>query len=299
MRPPLTLKWRKGKDTPIKMSTSVQSVVIGDSVYVSGGDTSSDCDGCTVLKLDFQQEEWTRLPLYFSKWFALTSLNDQPVLVGGVDAVKSWKRNGEVAVLDHVSGRWTHPYPPMNIARHSSTAVCYNNHIIVVGGDDGHSISSAEVLDVIARKWHIAESLPIPWISLKSTWIENTLYLMGGWSHTTGPTKAVQKIDLNKLIKNTVSEKAIPNLWQAIPDAPLKYSAPLSVGSSLLAFGGRDDFDNPSSSIHLYQSETCKWIKVGDLPSARYNCTCSILSNEEVFIAAGMPRNAVDFVLFK
>ena len=31
---------------------------------------------------------------------------------------------------------WTQPYPPMKIARHSSTAVSFNNHIIVAGGRD-------------------------------------------------------------------------------------------------------------------------------------------------------------------
>ena len=37
LRPPLSLKWRRGKDMPIKMSGPVQSVVIGDFVFVGGG----------------------------------------------------------------------------------------------------------------------------------------------------------------------------------------------------------------------------------------------------------------------
>ncbi|XP_064407483.1 cyclin-dependent kinase-like 2 isoform X4 [Halichondria panicea] len=44
LRPPLTLKWRRGKDMPIKMGTSVQSVVIGDTVYVGGGFAVNDRD---------------------------------------------------------------------------------------------------------------------------------------------------------------------------------------------------------------------------------------------------------------
>ncbi|XP_064389574.1 probable serine/threonine-protein kinase DDB_G0271538 isoform X4 [Halichondria panicea] len=40
LRPPLTLKWRRGKDMPIEMTTSVQSIVIGDTVHV--GDNERD-----------------------------------------------------------------------------------------------------------------------------------------------------------------------------------------------------------------------------------------------------------------
>ena len=43
----LTLKWRRGKDMPIKMGSSVQSVVIGDLVYVGGGEADIDHDMCS------------------------------------------------------------------------------------------------------------------------------------------------------------------------------------------------------------------------------------------------------------
>ena len=53
LRPPLTLKWRRGiKDMPITMGYSVQSVVIGDTVYVGGGFADNDCDMCIVMKLE-------------------------------------------------------------------------------------------------------------------------------------------------------------------------------------------------------------------------------------------------------
>ena len=56
LRSPLSLKWRGGKDMPIKMGTPVQSVAIGHFVYVGGGDTDNDDNSCTVIKLDLQQD---------------------------------------------------------------------------------------------------------------------------------------------------------------------------------------------------------------------------------------------------
>ncbi len=282
---------------PIKMGDGVQSVVIGDTVYVGGGLANSDPDSCTVMKLE--QDKWTKLPDYTAYWFAMTSHENQLILVGGRDP-NNYERINQLAVFE--SGEWTHPYPPMNIARDSSTAVSFNNHIIVAGGHDDKGLtSSVEVLDVASRRWYIAQSLPNKRVALQSTLIENILYLMGGYGHSWKPTKIVHHVDLNELIAKACSNLDTPTLWQTIEDTPLVYSAPLSIRRSLLAVGGRDDRFNLSSSIHLYQPDTRRWMKVGDLPTARYNCTCSVLPSGEVIIAGGWDRlrytNTVDFLL--
>ena len=138
-----------------------------------------------------------------------------------------------------------------------------------------------------SRRWYIAQSLPNPRSELKSTLIGNTLYLMGGLDHDGYTTKAVHYVDLNELIAKAPSNLDTPTLWQTLQEVPLARSAPLSIGRSLLAVGGEDDGNNPSSSIHLYQPDTRRWVKVGDLPTARYNCTCSILPSGEVVVAGG------------
>ena len=280
---------------PIKMTT-VQSVVIGESVYVGGGKAENDHDGIVVMKFDLQREEWTKLPQYSTRFFAMTSLANCLVLVGGYDPV-SKKETNMIGVS--TSGKWANPYPPMNTARVASTAFCFNNYIIVAGGwDDQGYTSSVEVLDVVSKRWYIAESLPNPRSEAKSTLIGHTLYLMGGYDHTDSQTKVVHKVDLNELITKAVSEQATPTLWQVIEDAPLKFSAPLNVGGSLLAVFGIDDRDFPSSSIHLYQPDIRRWVKVGDLPTARYCCTCSVLPSGEVIVAGGWTGTYISTVDF-
>ena len=273
---------------PIKMGYTVQSVIISDAVYVGGGSAGDDCNVCTVMKLE--QDQWTKLPEYTAKWFGMTSLANRLVLVGGRDPRNNTPSN-QLSVLE--SGEWTHPYPPMNIARQSSTAVSFNNHIIVAGGRDGDGrISSVEVLDVASRRWYIAQSLPNSRSELKSTLIGNTLYLMGGYDHT-GPTKTVHHVDFNELIAKALSNSDTPTLWQTLEEVPLELSAPLSIGRSLLAVGGANDRVNPSSSIHLYHPDTRRWLKVGDLPTARYCCTCSVLPSGEVIVAGGQILNKI------
>ena len=283
---------------PIKMSGPVQSVVIGDTVYVGGGDAYNDSsDGCTVMKLE--QDQWTKLvlPEYPVIYFAMTSLANRLLLVGGCDN-NNYKQTNQLSIFE--SGEWTHPYPPMNIARSSSTAVSFNNRIIVAGGDDDKErTSSVEVLDVASRRWYIAQSLPNPRSELKSTLIGNTLYLMGGWDHTPRATKTVHHVDLNELVAKALSNLDTPTLWQTLQEVPFKYSSPLSIERSLLAVGGRDDAGiNASSSIDLYQPDTRRWIKVGYLPTARSHCTCSVLPSGEVIVAGGRKLNYVNIVEF-
>ena len=298
LRPPLTLKWRKGKDMPVEMGIIVKSVVIGNNVYVGGGYAGKSHDDCTVMKLDLQKDEWTQLPQYCSRGFAMTSHMNQLVLVGGYD-LRMLQRTNQIGV--YVNGKWTNPYQPMNIARSHSTAVCFKNSIIIAGGwnDKGH-ISSVEVLDITSRRWHMAESLPSPQINIKSTLIASTLYLMGGLDYN-GYTRVVHKVDLNELIAKAISQKATSTLWQDIESSPLYLSAPLSVRGSLLAVGGRVDRYNSSSSINLYQPDINQWVEVGNLPTVRYGCTCSVLPSGEIIVAGGHDQselayiNAVDF----
>ncbi len=216
---------------PIKMGYTVQSAVIGETVYVGGGSAGSDNDMCTVMKLE--QDRWTKLPEYTAKWFGMTSVANRLVLVGGrVRDTKNNTPSDQLAVFD--SGEWTHSYPPMKIARQSSTAVSFNNHIIVAGGrDDKGRTSSVEVLDVASRRWYIAQSLPNRRSELKSTLMGNTLYLMGGWNLTKTATKTVHHVDLNELIAKALSNLDTPTLWQTLQEVPLGLLAPLRIGRSL------------------------------------------------------------------
>ena len=288
---------------PIKMGSTVQTVVIGYSVYIGGGNADLNKDRCTVMKLDLQRNEWAKLPQYSTRGFAMTSHSNQLVLVGGINQLTR-KFSDQIAVFE--TGKWTHPYPLMNTARGYSTATSFNNFIIVVGGSSHQNsrCDSVEVLDVRSGRWYLAEPLPRPRTELRSTRIGNTLYIMGGLIQP-GSDTMVHEVDINELVAKAVSKQATPTtLWQTIKDIPLKDSTPLCVGGSLLAVGGDENsVSKPNSSIYLYKPDTMarRWVKVGDLPTARFNCSCSVLPSREVIIAGGQTGsggwiNTVSFV---
>ena len=277
---------------PFEMGTTVQSVVLGNKVYIGGGTAHSDRDACTVMVYDIQRDTYSTLPQYNVGYFAMTAFNDQLVLAGGMD-LASGNPTNQIAVLQ--SDKWTRPYPPMTIARYRSTAVSFNNHIIVAGGiDDQHRrISSVEVLDVTSNRWCKADPLPLGRALMKSVVVGDMCYIMGGLDHINNRTKVVHRVNLRELTEKAVSmatSQVTPkpiSLWQTEDDTPLFQSAPLVLKQSMLAVGGLDDRLDASTSIHLYQSGTRRWVKVGDLPTARSHCICSVLPNGQVLIAGG------------
>ena len=308
LRPPLNLKWRRGKDMPIKMGSTVQSVVIGYSVYVGGGNADSVEDRHTVMKLDLQQDVWQKLPQSKTRSFAMISHANQLVLVGGDDQLTQTVSK-QIAVFE--SGKWTHPDPPMNIARVCATALSFNDFIIVTGGRtqlkskyyDLSSSDSVEVLDVRSGRWYIAEPICSKQAEMRSTQVGDIFYIIGGQIQQ-GSNKEVYKVNLNELITKAVSKQATPTLWQTIQNIPLRNSTPLHVGRCLLAVGGNagDLLDKPRSSIYLYNPDTRRWVIVGDMPTPRFNCSCSVLPSGEVIIAGGQTGSGewiniiVDFV---
>lgn len=78
-----------------------------------------------------------------------------------------------------------------------------------------------------------------------------------------------------------------PQIWREISGLQIKRSSPLSIGGSLFAVGGEGEDHNAVTAIHLYRPVTGDWVKVGDLPTPRYDCTCVMIKDKEMIVAGG------------
>ena len=101
---------------PFWMSYCVQSVVVQGKVYVGGGDDGyGSSNNYIIMEYDLWLGEWDTLPPYAARDFAMTTINDQLLLVGG-----HWAHCGlskELSVWEMDKKEWTHPYPDMPTAR--------------------------------------------------------------------------------------------------------------------------------------------------------------------------------------
>ena len=287
----LRLKWKQGKDMPFSTS-SPQAIVIGDNVYVGGGWTGQKTmdKGKTVMVYSLDTELWSTLPPYKSYFFGMAMVNNQLVLVGG--PAGSYTTN-MLGVWDEVSKTWTYPFPKMPTSRHSPSVISYQKWLIVAGGNYGFKFSNkVELLDTLSGQWYEGPPLPSGCSEMSSAINGNMWYLSGRFS-SQGVDKQVFSMSLDELISQAIlhttggaTSCSTPSPWQTLTDSPLAHSNALVVNGALLAVGG-----SRSSAIHHYQPSSKSWVKVGDLPTRRWMCACTVLPNGEIFVAGGLGEN--------
>lgn len=292
---PIQLKWDKKPGMPFEMSEGIQSIFTNGKVYVGGGRGLADHTDSTVMEFDTATQEWDTLPPYSAIWFAMVGINDQLVLVGGYEEQSG--REGQTSKKLGVWNKssWIYPYPLMSTARCGCSAVVDNHWLAIAGGSDSDlNQSFVEVLNTNTRQWHTTVTIPIPWTDMKSAIVDNTCYFIGGYNlKTESPVVKNYCIPMQALFHFNSSETDMDSskidMWKEIP-VEKDHSSPLAINDCLIAFGGFDFVTNCAvSSIYLYQPDhdPPRWVIFGDLPSSRYHCTSTKITNREIFVAGG------------
>ena len=287
---PLKLSWRRGPNMSFGMRGYVQSVVVEGIVYVGGGNAGLGSDNnYIVMTYDISTGKWDTLPPYRARHFAMTAINNQLVLMGGME-----QDNNMIKVLgvwDASKMQWTHPYPEMHTAHSSCSAVVYKEWLVVAGGwtAPGARLSSVEVMNTNSKQWYAGPPTPKPWSYMRTAAVGDTCYFMGGLISDYS-TDNVYTVSLFALTSGLTSKEPRNNkspMWSEISGLQLTDSTPLSISGSLIAVGGRNKDCKAVTAIHLYQPGTGKWVKVGDLPTPRQDCICAQITNKEMLVAGG------------
>ena len=276
-------------------------VVLKGKVYIGGGYAMKDVEKKTVIVYNPLEDSYSTLLPYTLNvmYFSMAVVNNQLVLVGGQD-LKDYKKTNKLGVWSEPSRQWTHPLPPMTIACDRPTVVTHKDRwLIVIGGSCGGCIGSqlsrVQILDIFSKQWH--HSTPMPEMlmcshSLTAT-IGSTCYLVGGYLCTLSALKRVLSVSLDKLVSQADISKSVsatnlptPSLWQNLPDTPLEHSTPLALDGTLLAIGGALKLgDKPKNTIYAYHPESEEWVKIGEMPVGRAQCSCIVLPSGEIMVA--------------
>ena len=258
------------------------SVVLEKNLYVGGGEAVDRNNSYTVLVYNIEADNWSRLPKYQYKWFAVTVIKKCLTLVGGCDP--SNKPTNQLAVFNATSQEWTSPYPPMPTPRDSPAVVMYDIWLLVAGGCGGaHELATVELFNTSTKQWLSSSPLPMPCGWMTSTILKDSCYFVTD-------SKQVLRVSLPDIVSQTISQSTTtksPALWYLLPGSPLTCSAAITLHGSLLTVGGRYDNDTSSTAIYLYQPESKEWTKVGELPNARRYCSCVLIPSGEMLVAGG------------
>ena len=265
------------------MSGPIQSVLVQGTLYVGGGYTDDDNSEYIVMAYDISAGKWATLPPYSLRWFAMTAINNRLVLVGG----KWCDYSTLLGVWSDDSKKWTHPYPSMTTKRRLCSAVVYKQYLVVAGGIGPTGLlSSVEIMNTDTKRWYAGSQTPITWSNMKTAILGDTCYLMGGLIGGSRNTNKVYSVSLPALVSqlNSGSSAKDTQPWKELPPLPVAYAAPVSTSGTLLAVGGEGEV---GKAVHLYQPDAEQWVKVADMPTARYSCTCTMITDKELLVAGG------------
>ncbi|CAI8033275.1 hypothetical protein GBAR_LOCUS18765, partial [Geodia barretti] len=185
----LPLKWKT--TTEMLMGPMIaQAVVIGEKVYIGGGNMSvkkvrGSGEGmvggstdreekvrahCSILEYSMTGEgpQWRTIvaPTVF---FAMAAVDNQLIVAGGADPdTKSVSDQVSILGSDDNTIIWAQPFPAMPTARYAPSAIGYKRWLAVVRGsvtpDHENPLDVVEELDTSSKQWYKASPLPSPTI---------------------------------------------------------------------------------------------------------------------------------------
>ena len=268
----MALNWRDGGEAPFEMIRGA-AVVDGSMVYFLHRFGY-------IYSYDSCSKKWRELPPCPHDLCSLAIVNGQVTAIGGdVDFEDTNK-------LLSLQTEWIEVFPPMPTNRSWAAAVTTKEHLIVAGGyKSGVGIlTTVEVMDTRNLVWSTVASLPHPYRQTSVAIYGDQLYMLGG-EDDNGKTKSVLTCSLAELLQSSSSSSSI---WHRVADAPAYYSTCAVVNGELLAVGGCDKDDKPSSAIHKYNPTTNSWDLISNMPTARYFTSVAVLpTNNEMMVVGG------------
>ena len=300
------LRWRRVADLPVAMNGH-HIVRIGSTIYCGGGYTGGSIDEAKkVFQYNPKQGTWSQLPICPTAQFGLTQLDGKLVTVGG-------SRIDQITPINDVyvfkkSKMWEKSIPSLPTARMYPTTFNYKSTLVASGGithwetDVKHRTrtNAVEVFQTKTRQWYRAEPLPVAHSSMSCTIVDDTCYLIGGTKANGVPSRRAYCTSVSNLISralspnhpqtsSTAQASPSPPTWQVLPECPLHYSTATELGDCLLAFGGMDGRDFPSSALHVYSPTTKSWVRIssGDLPDLKFFAAATQLKEGGVIYVGG------------
>ena len=272
-----------------------QAIVAGKYVYVRVNDQR-------VRGYNSAENTWITRPDPPVNHFSIGYLYGKVLLVGGCVPPAVANITRDIHEFDEASQQWVRSttIPPMPTARGRSTAVSWTSPpaLIVCGGcdDEDKPMTVVEVYHGRISQWHTVSPLPLPRQLMTHTIINNVLFLVGGYSGSTGDTakKTVISASIPQLLESCIQPSSA-SLFQwrreLIPGVPYFLSSAATLGGCLLVVGGKTSWSSfkgtTVSSVHAYCPSSSSWVVIGELPQPLRSCIIATLPTGELLVMGG------------
>lgn len=270
-----------------------QTVVIGDKVYVSVDEH--------VFSYCCSEDCWNSLPDCPVRWFGMAQLDGRVLAIGGEIKFNVTATN-VVYSFDEDSQSWKDSIiPPVTVPRYSPTVISHHSTLVLAGGigKDGPA-SEVELFRKDISQWHITCPLPFPCRDMSAVFIQNTVYLVGGftrkWYDGEDYSNRVVYAPLDSLLQKSLppdqNSDGIDSVWKTLPRTRRYGPAAATVSGCLLAVGGypskRWKWSLTSrKEVYIYSPFTASWRHISELPSAQCIATTAMISPTEFLVIGG------------
>ena len=306
----IMLRWREGEKALCKMCRYCDAVIDNSIVYCGNhGDHN-------IYAYHIPSSNWSTIPdCPHRDAFAIVVIDGVLTTVGGYghDAKSTNKLFSLTG--DGSPKKWTEKFPPMPTKRNSVAALCTGTALIVAGGckkDYFQKLKIVEVMNTETQQWHTAADLPIPLAESSLILCGDLVYLLGGVKKRYDGTYSVYSCLLNSLLLSdgstslrgrlvsTLTRSNRGSIWNRVADLPVVLSTGVTLHGQLLAIGGSNSDNKPTTAVHMYQPTDNSWKVISHMTSPRYWCLAAVLPDNQLVVVGGgtTDNNTCDSVEF-
>ena len=256
-----------------------------------------------VHSYDSTTQKWHQLPDTPHIQFTLVIVKNLLTTVGGsVSTVRGETLDPLLSLMGEGENRkWLPHFPALPTRRHLAAVISCGHSLIVAGGwDNGHILTTVEVLDTDTRQWSTACSLPRPFYEATMVICGPTLYMLGGcdqpglvWINSVLACsvpellRSCQPQPLSEKRQTTPAKRS--TIWQRVADTPHSMSSCATFCGRLVTMGGCTwEGESNSTAISAYNEATNSWEAMGDMPTARCSPLVAILDGKMMVVGGNV-----------
>jgi serine/threonine protein kinase len=280
----IKLAWSEGKKAPFTNERFCDAVVDGSKVYFLGGDRR-------LFTYNISDSSWLQLPDCPFSSFSLAFVNGQPTAIGGQQFT-----NKLMSLTNEY--KWTEKFPPMPTKQIFATAVCTRTVLIIAGGagENWKRLATVEVLNLETSQWSTAVDLPESLVCCSAAVHGDQLYMLGNGKsvYTCLVSALLQTCTQKSSLEERTSALSLSNsssgVWSKLPDLPVEQSTCVTFCGQLLAVGGMDSDNKPTTAVYMYNQATNSWNVISHMTTARWNCFAAVLPNNQLMVVGGKTK---------
>ena len=277
------LNWTQERKAPCRMDRSTDAVVDGSVAYFNQAWSRK------FYAYDSTTDTWSRLPDCRKEHSTLAIVDGLLTTVGGENSNKLFSLRGR---------KWIEIFPPMPTKRRWVTSLCIGRALIVAGGihvqdPAGGTLATVEVMNTDTRQWSTAADLPQTMYTASATVCGDRIYMSYGKSVITCSLPALLQSCHPKIFEAQLSTPSPQGpVWTTAADLPVKQSTLVSINNRLLAIGGRDSDNKPTTAVCLYNPVNNSWQTISHLSTPRFLCFAVVLPNNRIMVVGGATTKA-------